>query len=152
MNILDFPGELQYFILAKLDGFALGRAKCVCRSWQKIIENLESRFNIWLRCCLKEIPANILSELTGMCRFMEQGEITAEVSGQVGWKYWSNVYREYRRSQLIEWWQQTSMEITIPFMYGKATSIDLGGNLFPKKIPGGKNTKNVPNKSAPVPC
>ncbi|XP_046569091.1 uncharacterized protein LOC124277436 [Haliotis rubra] len=126
MHILEFPRELQYFILAKLDGVALGHVQCVCRSWQEIVGHLESSFNIWLRCCLKEIPSYILVQLTGMCRFIEQGEITADVCNRIGWEFWRDLYREYQRDKLLTQWRDTSMEITIPFMYGKATSIDLG--------------------------
>ncbi|XP_046346393.2 uncharacterized protein LOC124126884 isoform X1 [Haliotis rufescens] len=139
MHVLEFPRELQYFILAKLDGVALGHVQCVCRSWQEIVGHLESSFNIWLRCCLKEIPSYILVELTGMCRFIEQGEITADVCNRVGWEFWRDLYREYRRGELLTRWQETSMEITIPFMYGKATSIDLGERY----LVSGHSTGNV---------
>ncbi|XP_076117790.1 uncharacterized protein LOC143085380 [Mytilus galloprovincialis] len=103
ISISDIPEEIHMFILSRLDGQSLVRAKRTCKMWACLIENLEKFFGIWLMCCLNEIPLFMLTEIMGYNQKKTDHKILIKSCKQLPWIFWREIYAEYKRAFTIEW-------------------------------------------------
>ena len=132
-HILQLPKELQYFILAKIDGISLCMARQTCSQWHDIVYDLESNFSVWLRCCIKEIPNEIFVRLAGTTDLHNINQIDSTFQNgfkKLHWLFWKQIYVEYVTFGKVGNWKIEKTEITLNNSnYGVSTALDLKGNL-----------------------
>ena len=102
MSISDIPEELHMYILSRLDGASLYAVKKTCKMWACLVENLEKYFQIWLMCCLKEIPFFMLTEIMGYWQRTVDKKTLIKAYKEMPWIFWREIYAEYTRSCMIE--------------------------------------------------
>ena len=115
MVILNLPPELLDEIFKYLDALSLAKSRQVCRTWRDLHE--QGKYSIfWMRACFKDIPKDILEELTGSndlfyntcekCQgnrngkdwsSVREGAVLSDIS-------WKGVYQEWFRSRHIRRW------------------------------------------------
>ena len=64
MNLSELPWELIDEILKRLDAISLAKSRQVCRSWRSLHSQPKYKL-LWRRSCLRDIPGDVLIELTG---------------------------------------------------------------------------------------
>ncbi|XP_049837422.1 uncharacterized protein LOC126282046 [Schistocerca gregaria] len=56
--------DILEIIFSHLDGVSLSRAQQVCALWNEVLRDMYERTSIWQKCCEKEIPNEVLEEIT----------------------------------------------------------------------------------------
>lgn len=128
MDICRLPEETQLLILSLLDGSSLVRTQRVCHLWRRLVKELETNKQIWLTCCLREIPLDVLIDLTGL------SELTARRKAGVYakccfllWQYWKSVYAEFYRSRYVRYVDVKETELHFFKNHGAVTLLKLEG-------------------------
>ncbi|XP_041358396.1 probable E3 ubiquitin ligase complex SCF subunit sconB [Gigantopelta aegis] len=133
-DILQLPKELQYFILAKIDGISLCMVQRTCSQWRDIVFDLESHFNVWLRCCIKEIPNEIFVKLAGTTELHDINQINSTARNglkKLHWLFWKQMYIEYITFGKVGKWKPDKTEITLNNSnYGVSTALDFKDNFL----------------------
>lgn len=63
--IVDLPNEVLEHVFSFVDGVSLALSLAVCTQWRDVIESQLRIDNLWRRCCLREIPEEMLLDLLG---------------------------------------------------------------------------------------
>ncbi|XP_064609034.1 uncharacterized protein LOC135473131 [Liolophura sinensis] len=133
---MDIPVELQAFVLTKLDGASLARAKRVCSLWKEAVSKLEVYGNIWMGCCLKEMAPEILCQLSGIHDLWEVTKVLdqrlSEMARTLPWTFWRDLYAKFYRTTYIKSccsWQFKPLVLAPPNNQ-VATCLKLWGNML----------------------
>jgi len=114
MNLSELPLELIDEILKHLDAISLAKSRQVCRSWRSL--HLQPKYKLlWRRACFRDIPGDVLIELTGS-GFIDEtaGSISDSAENfqventSIDWKA---VYRKWYRSRHIGKWPSMVTEL-----------------------------------------
>lgn len=114
MNLSELPLELIDEILKHLDAISLAKSRQVCCSWRSL--HLQPKYKLlWRRACFRDIPGDVLIELTGSGFIYETaGSISDSAENfqventSIDWKA---IYRKWYRSRHIGKWPSMVTEL-----------------------------------------
>lgn len=107
MNLTELPLELIDEILKRLDATSLAKSRQVCRSWLSLHSQPKYKL-LWRRACFRDIPGDVLIELTGSGyidetpgRLSDSAENIQVENSSIDWKA---IYQKWFRSRHIRKW------------------------------------------------
>lgn len=114
MNLSELPLELIDEILKRLDAISLAKSRQVCRSWLSL--HLHPKYKLlWRQACFRDIPGDVLIELTGNRHTDETpggSSATSEnIQGENISINWQAIYQKWFRSRHIGKWPSMITEL-----------------------------------------
>ena len=111
MNLSELPLELIDEILKRLDAISLAKSRQVCRSWRSLHSQPKYKL-LWRQACFRDIPGDVLIELTGIDETPGRLRDTREnIHGENSSTDWRAVYQKWFRSRHIGKWPSMKTEL-----------------------------------------